>query len=288
MRLSYYPGCTLKTTAKNFESSAIASFENLGIELKELKRWTCCGTVYSLASDDLIHHLAPIRNLIRVKEEGENRVVTFCSMCYNTLKRSNIRIRNSEEDRDKINDFMDREEINYQGDVEVLHSLEVLRDEIGFDKIKEKVKRPLEGLKVAPYYGCMLLRPEEAGIDDLENPCILENFIETLGAEPIDFPYKNECCGSYQTVNAVDIVVDKAYSILKYAKDMGADVVITSCPLCEFNLDARQREVKARYPDFEEIPVLYFTQMLAIALGLDPEVCRFDLNYISPEGVFKL
>jgi len=288
MKLAYYPGCTLKTQAKNFEDSALASFEKLGIELKELKRWNCCGTVYSLTSDDLMHHLAPIRNLIRVKEEGENKVVTFCSMCYNTLKRSALRIKNNAEDREKIANFMDREEVKYEGDVEVLHGLEVLRDEISFKKIAETIKKPLKDLKIAPYYGCLLLRPNEVGIDDPENPSILEDFICALGAEPIDFPYKNECCGAYQTVNQVDIVIDKAYSIISNAQSMGADIIITSCPLCEFNLDRRQKDIKNKHPNFKEMPVVYFTQALAVALGLGPKTCRFDLNYVSPQSTFKL
>lgn len=287
MKFAYYPGCTLKTSAKNFEVPALAALEKLGVELVELPRWNCCGTVYSLASDDLMHHIAPIRNLIRVKEEGENKVVTLCAMCYNTLKRSNLRIRENEEDRDKINNFMDREEIDYKGDVEVLHLLEILRDEVGFDKIRENVRNPLDDLKIASYYGCLLLRPDEAKIDDPENPTIMEDFIGSIGAEPIDFPYKNECCGAYHTVNGIDLVVERAYSIISSAKKLGADILVTSCPLCEFNLDRRQKEVKEKFTGFEGIPVLYFTQILAVALGLDPEYYRFDLNYVDPNPVFK-
>lgn len=286
--LLYYPGCTLKTTAKNFEISLLASYEKLGIKLNELSRWNCCGTVYSLASDDLMHQLAPIRNLIRVKEEGQDKFVTFCSMCYNTLKRSNNRIRENKEDRDKINNFMDEEEIKYQGDVEVLQGLEILRDDIGFDKIKEKTIKPLSGIKVAPYYGCLLLRPDDVKIDDAENPSILENLISAIGAEPLDFPYKNECCGSYQTVNKVDLVVERTHNIVGYAKKMGADLMVTSCPLCQFNLDRRQKETKKKYSDFNGLPVLYFTQVLGMALGVERDKLGFELNYVNPEEVLKL
>ena len=287
MKIPYYPGCTLKTTAKNFEDSALASLKELGIELAELPRWNCCGTVYSLASDDLMHQLAPIRNLIRVKEQGEKRVVTLCSMCYNTLKQANLRIKESEEDRNKINDFMYEEETKYEGDVEVFHALQILRDEIGFEKIKAAVKKPLKGLKIAPYYGCLLLRPDSVKIDDPENPSIFDNLIESLGAEALDFPYKNECCGAYQTVSKKELVVERTRTIVSYAKNMGADLIITSCPLCEFNLDSRQKEVKEKYPDFEEIPVLYFTQLMVIAFGLNKKYRRFDLNYINPEPLLK-
>lgn len=287
MKFAYYPGCTLKTAAKNFEVSTLSALEKLGIELIELPRWNCCGTVYSLASDDLIHHVAPIRNLIRVKEAGENRVVTLCAMCYNTLKRSNLRIKENEEDRNKINSFMDREEIDYEGDVEVLHLLEILKTEIGFNKIKQNVKNSLNDIKIAPYYGCLLLRPDDAKIDDPENPTIMEDFIRSVGAEPIDFPYKNECCGSYHTVNELDLVVERAHLIISYAKRLGADMLITSCPLCEFNLDRRQKEVKEKFADFEVLPVLYFTQILAVALGLDSKYYGFNLNYVDPNPVLK-
>lgn len=282
MKILYYPGCTLKTAAKNFEASAIAAAEALDIQLVELPRWNCCGTVYSLATDDLMHQLAPIRNLIRVQEKGEDKVVTLCSMCYNTLKRANYLLAEDPEKKEKINDFMDREE-DYRGEVKVLHLLEVLKER----DISSAVKRPLEGLKVTPYYGCLLLRPKEIGIDDIEEPAILKDLLQSLGAEVVDTPYKTECCGSYETVNNVDLVAERAYSILRSAVRRGADAVVVSCPLCDFNLDRRQKEVSQRYSDFREIPVLYFTQLLAIALGVDGENCRFDLHYVDPRPLFK-
>ena len=154
MKISYFPGCTLKTMAKNFEDSALASMSSLGIEMVELPRWNCCGTVYCLTSDDLIHQVAPIRNLIRVKEQKNKRVVTLCSMCYHTLKRADKLVKEDREKLDKLNDFMDREDVKYGGEVEVLHLLEILKNEVGFNRITKKVKVSLEVLKVAPYYGC--------------------------------------------------------------------------------------------------------------------------------------
>jgi len=180
MKLAYYPGCTLKTKAKNFEDSAIASAKALGIELVELPDWNCCGVVHSLVTDNLIFHLGAIRNLIRVQEMNENRVVVLCSMCYNTLKRTNLRIQNSPDELSKVNDFMYLEKEDYKGNVEVVHFLNILKNEIGFDKIKEKVKKPLKNIKIAPYYGCTLLRPKEVSIDNPENPTVLEEIVEAL------------------------------------------------------------------------------------------------------------
>ena len=281
MRIPYYPGCTLKTTAKNFEDSAIAALKVLNVELVELKRWNCCGTVYSLASDDLMHKLAPVRNLIRVREEDGSKVLTLCSMCYNTLKQANLFFREDKEASQKMNEFMYRER-DYEGDVEVLHILGFLRDEIGFDQIAKKVKKKLAGLKVAPYYGCLLLRPGEVAIDDPENPSVFEDLFESLGVQTVDFPYRNECCGAYQTVDRVDLVAERTRKMINLARSIGANILATSCPLCQFNLETRQKDVKGKWTDFEEMPVVYFTQILGAALGVRREDLGFELNLFNP------
>jgi heterodisulfide reductase subunit B len=287
MKISYYPGCTLKANAKNFEDSALCSLKQLGLEVEELRRWNCCGTVYSLATDDLIHHIAPIRNLIFSKEAKAEALMTLCAMCYNTLKRANERIKKSRDDRDIINRFMDAEGLAYEGDVKVLHLLELLRDEIKFENVAKKVVKPLKNLKVASYYGCLLVRPKEIGLDDVENPRVLENLMTALGADPVDFPYKTECCASYQTVDNPGIVAERTYRILTSAQRAGADVVSVSCPLCAFNLDNRQKETVNLYSDFKKMPILYFTQLLGIALGCPEEALRFDLHGVDPKPALK-
>lgn len=286
MKLSYYPGCTLKTTAKNFELPALAAMKELGFELVELPRWNCCGTVHSLASDDLMHHLAPVRVLIRVRDTGAKRVVTLCAMCYNTLKQANRVLLDNPDKKERINNFLDTEE-DYHGDVTVLHLLEFLRDELGFDELKDKVKRPLEGLRLAPYYGCLLLRPEGIGIDDPEAPQVMEDLIEALGGEAVDSPYKIECCGSYHTVDDVEPVVERTRMIISASAERGADAMVVACPLCFFNLDYRQKNVMEKYRDFPSIPVLYFTQLQALALGLDEDVYHFDDHYVDPRKLLQ-
>ncbi len=286
MELSYYPGCTLKTKAKGLEDSAIACMDVLGIRLVEIERWNCCGTVYSLANDDLAHHLAPVRNLIRVKEQGSDRVVTLCSFCYHTLKRANVLMRNDSEKRKTLNDFME-EEADYNGEVEVVHLLEVLRDEVGWENIAAKVRVPLQGLKVAPYYGCTLLRPQEVAIDQMERPTILQHLIETLGARAIDFPYATECCGSFQIVGNPDFITQRAWEILSSALRRGAEAIVLTCPLCYFNLSQKQTELIHRHSDFRAVPIFYFSQLLAISLGIDQKVCHFELNYIDTISLLK-
>jgi len=292
MKIPYFPGCTLQTSAKNFDVSARAAADTLGIELVELEKWNCCGTVYSLAADNLMNHLAPIRNLIRTQEmiedgtvDDDNRLVTLCSICFNTMKSANDRLRKAPGDLGKINDFMYREK-DYKGDVEVVHFLELL-NEIGFDKVKEKIRKPLMNLKISPYYGCMLLRPKEMSIDDSEDPTILEELMAALGAVITENPHKKMCCGTYQTARDKAIVVRLAREILSRAVKEGADAIITSCPLCAFNLDGRQEDILDKHPNFEKIPVFYFTQLMAVAFGLGEEYYGFDQNYTDPRPLLK-
>jgi heterodisulfide reductase subunit B len=279
MKIAYYPGCTLKTTAKNFEDSAIASAEVLEVEFVELERWNCCGTVHALAKDDVMHHLAPIRNLLRVEEIM--KLVTLCAMCYNTLKRTNKVFNLDKDKKKKIHDIMDKEESLYHGTVDVVHYLEVLK-EMGWDKIKRSVEKPLEGLKIAPYYGCLLLRPRGVGIDNSDNPTIMEDFLEALGADVVDIAYKQKCCGSYNTVHMKKVVANLSYKILEQAKQAGANMIVTACPLCEYNLGPRQSEIEKYYHGFESIPVVYFTQLMALAFEQDKETTAFNDNKPDP------
>jgi len=288
-RIPYFPGCALKDQARGFERAAQAAMERLGYELAELPRWNCCGTVYSLSSDDLMRHVAPVRNFIRVQEMGERKLVTLCAMCYNTLRRSADFVSADPERLRRINAFMDEED-DYAGGVEVLHLLQILRDAITFEEIEAKVERPLYGLKVAPYYGCMLLRPREVGIDDPDAPEVMELLVEYLGAEAVDSPHKVECCGAYQTVANPGIARERVQEIVWAAARRGADVIITSCPLCTYNLEHHQLSVTGdksstrhasrvtRHP----IPVLYFTQLLAYALGVPEGELGFEDAAIDP------
>ncbi|MFP5212478.1 MAG: CoB--CoM heterodisulfide reductase iron-sulfur subunit B family protein [Acidobacteriota bacterium] len=277
MKISYYPGCTLKTKAKNLEQGAIASMAALGVEFEELSRWNCCGAVHSLADDDLIHHVAPVRDLVRAMDQGAEKVVTLCSMCYNTLYRSNELMKNDPVKRKTINDFMN-EETPYSGQVEVLHFLTFLKEVVGWEKIRAAVKNPLNGMKVATYYGCTLVRPKDVSIDVEGEKRIMNEFLEVLGATPIDFADANACCGSYQILANEEAALSAAAGILDGAVKAGAEAMALSCPLCEFNLGKRQEDLLAQSKISKDIPVYYFTQLLALALGLGDEAYRFDLN----------
>jgi heterodisulfide reductase subunit B len=277
MKISYYPGCTLKLKAKNLELAGLASLQALGIDVEEMDRWNCCGAVYSLTDDDLIHHVGPVRNLVRAKERGADKLVTLCSMCYNTLARANKLMRTDEVKRDTINRFMD-DEIDYLGEVDVIHYLTLLDEYVGWDAIKEKVKAPLTGLKVAPYYGCTLQRPQDVGIEPMGSFRLMTRMLEAIGATVVPFSASDKCCGSYQVINVPAGANDAAANVINAAAQAGIEALATSCPLCEYNLGKQQDQFMAKGKITANVPTFYFTQLLAMALGVNPEVCHFELN----------
>ncbi|MBS7631234.1 CoB--CoM heterodisulfide reductase iron-sulfur subunit B family protein [Candidatus Bathyarchaeota archaeon] len=292
MRLAYYPGCTLKTNAKSFEISAIASAKVLGVELVELTRWNCCGTVHALAKDDVMHYIAPIRNLIRVEEmrdEGivdENILVTLCEMCFNTLKRANTEVLKDGEKMRKVRENMEERDPAYRGEVEIKHFLEVVKD-IGWNNISNLVIKKLKGLRIIPYYGCLLLRPRGLGIDDPDNPTILESLIKSLGGESVEIPFKSKCCGSYHTVHMEQVASELSHRILSQAAEAEADLIMLTCPLCSYNLGDRQEEIKKSFKGLRTIPVVYFTQLMALAFNLPAESTGFSENKPDPTVILK-
>lgn len=259
MKYSYYPGCTLKNKAQALDKNARKAFEALGLELEELNEWQCCGAVYPQASDEIASRLSAIRALNAAKEEG-NALVTLCSACHHVIKRANEDIKTDDNFRLKVNNYLKLDE-PYAGETEVLHYLEVLRDKFGFDELKKKVVNPLKGKKIAAYYGCLLLRPSgQLAFDDPENPTIIENFIRAIGAEPVVYPYRNECCGGYIALENKPQAQNQVAKIHASAQEKGADMIITACPLCMYNL---QENAPA-----QKLPVVYFTELLAEALGV--------------------
>jgi heterodisulfide reductase subunit B len=284
MKIPYFPGCTLSTKAQGFDVAARASAKALGFELVELADWNCCGATFPLATDNELALVGPTRVLIKAQEEGV-RLATLCAICHNVLKRTAVFLRENEEKRERINLFVEDE---YRDEIQVLHFLEILRDEVGFKALRDQVVRRLEGLHVAPYYGCLLLRPQdEIELDDPDEPTILGDLLESLGCEVVDFPYKTECCGSYLTVSAADAAKELSYAVLGSAAAAGAEMVVTSCPLCQFNLDYRQGEMVQEHTGFSALPVLYFTQLLGIALGLDSTGYGFEDHYVDPRPLLR-
>ena len=257
MKVSYYPGCTLRTKAKQLDLYARKSAEALGITMEEIENWQCCGGVFSTAKDEIATKLSSVRALSEAAKK-EQILVTVCSACHNVIKQTNHAMQNDEDFAMHVNRYMAPE--SYDGSTRVLHYLEMLRDVVGFDTLKEKVVNPLSGKKIAAYYGCLLLRPGQTmQMDDVENPTILEDFIRALGAEPVIYAQRNECCGGYVAMEDPASAQKKSKKVLDSASSHGAELIVTACPLCRYNLEKNGES---------EMPVVYFTELLAEALGV--------------------
>ena len=257
MKVSYYPGCTLRTKAKQLDLYARKSAEALGITMEEIENWQCCGGVFSTAKDEIATKLSSVRALSEAAKK-EQILVTVCSACHNVIKQTNHAMQNDADFAMHVNRYMAPE--SYDGSARVLHYLEMLRDVVGFDTLKEKVVNPLSGKKIAAYYGCLLLRPGQTmQMDDVENPTILEDFIRALGAEPVIYAQRNECCGGYVAMEDPASAQKKSKKVLDSAASHGAEMIVTACPLCRYNLEKNGES---------EMPVIYFTELLAEALGV--------------------
>ena len=257
MKVSYFPGCTLKNKAKDLDMYAYKSAEALGVTLEEIENWQCCGGVFTTANDEVATKLSSVRALKYAGDKGQP-LVTVCSACHNVIKQTNYAMQTNYQFADKVNRYMANDG-TYLGETEVYHYLEMLRDLVGFDTLKEKVVNSLKGKKIAAYYGCLLLRPNSVmKMDDPENPIIMEDFIKALGADAVVYAKRNECCGGYISVESPESAKRNSNSIINNAKAAGAEMIITACPLCKYNL------VK----NGADIPVVYFTELLAEALGV--------------------
>ena len=263
MIYSYYPGCTLKTKAKELDLFARASAEALGFTLAEIPDWQCCGGTYPMARDEIATKLSSVRALIAARDVGQP-LLTLCSACHNVIKQVNHDMATDARIADHVNRYLALD-VPYTGETQVVHYLEVLRDMVGFDTLAGKVVHPFTGKKIGAYYGCLLLRPGAVlEMDDPENPKIMEDFIRAIGAEPVIYPMRNECCGAYVTLENPAIPAKKSGAILDSADDAGAGILVTACPLCRYNL--------ARHAAGHRSTVCYFTQLLAEALGVADSV----------------
>lgn len=263
MKFSYFPGCTLKTKAKQLDVYARKCAEVLGITLEEIPAWQCCGGVFNASRDEIASKLSAVRALSAARDAGQP-LVSVCSACHNVIKQTNAAMQDDGEFASHVNHYLTQpgqgQAEPYYGETEVYHYLELLRDVVGFDKVKAAVKHPLTGKKIGAYYGCLLLRPSGVmAMDDPENPQILEDFIRAIGGEPVIYAMRNECCGGYMTLEDKALAAKKSTAVLDNASANGADLLVTACPLCKYNLDKNGKN---------DLPVVYFTELLAEALGI--------------------
>jgi heterodisulfide reductase subunit B len=284
MRFGYFPGCSAESTARDMHESTMAVSKALGIELIEPKGWTCCGATAGHQTDRFLSVALPAASLAKVKDDGLDMIVS-CAACYNRMKVANHHIQNNAEMRNDVAGALGRD---YDGSVKVRHFLEVLLDDVGIEKIGDSTKYSLNGLKVACYYGCLLVRPAEVmKFDDPENPTSLDRLVTALGGMSLDWPHKVECCGGGLSMSRTDVVVSLTDSILEMAKASGARCVTVGCPMCQINLDMRQLDIRKQMGKSYDMPVLYITQLIGLCLGVSPEELGFGKLMIPAETVVK-
>jgi len=282
---AYYPGCSTEATATGLEISAQAISQPLGIELKEIENWTCCGsTPYgSLDREEAVAVAA--RNLALAEKTGLD-LVTPCSSCFVTLYGANLQLKENPHLMEQVNKALSVVGLEYNGTVKVRHLTEVLCTDVTPEGIAANIQKGLDGLKVAPYYGCQLVRPDY-GFDAPESPTSLDSLVKSLKAEAVSFPLKNRCCGGSLIISEENMALGMIYKLLASAAGSGANCIITPCPLCQINLDAYQSRVNSKFKTNFNLPVLFVTQLIGLALGIDARSLGLNKNIVSPDPVLN-
>lgn len=282
-RFAYYPGCSLESTAREYDASTRATCAALGIQLDEISDWNCCGASAAHSTSHLLALALPARNLA-LAGDMQLDVMAPCAACYNRLALAEHELRRNDVQMERVSRIIGR---RLKDLPRVRPLLEVFASDEVMELIKEKVVKPLEGLKVASYYGCLLVRPVEVAVDDAENPGSMDRIVEAIGAEPVAWPFKTECCGMNYSLSQSDMVAHLVNRILAMAKANGADCLVTACPLCQANLDLRQSLAESRYGEKYDLPVFYITQLVGLSLGLTPAQLSLSGHLVSPFEVLK-
>lgn len=284
MKVGYYPGCSLTGTGKEYDMSLRKVVNLLETELEELNDWSCCGATSAHATNHLLATALPARNLIIAKHQKLNELVAPCAACYNRMVVTSHELNSNSALERQVADLMGESARN---GIKILNIIELFQ-KIGLNKIKEKVKVDLKGIKAACYYGCLLVRPFDiTKFDDAEHPESMEEIIKSVGAVPVDWNFKIECCGGAHSIAHKEIVVDLSKKIIDDAQRNGADVIIVACPMCHSNLDMRQKAIKKEFPTHKEIPVLYLSEFVGLALGLKPKELGLGLHLIDTKSLLE-
>jgi len=281
----YYPGCSLKGNSRHYEESILPLFKEVGLPLEEMDDWNCCGATAYFSVDDTMAAAICGRNLSIAEKTGKD-IIAPCAGCYLTLKKSNKFLNSRQPRAAKILKDLKNAGCEYQGTIDVKHPLEVLFKDIGPKAIKAMVRNSLAGLKVACYYGCQLVRPY-TDFDDPDYPTSLDILMEAAGAKAVDFAAKTRCCGGSLSGTIEEVGLRLNYILLKEAKRKGADLVVTICPLCQFNLEITQTKIVKRFGEDIRMPILYFSQLLGLALGIPREELGFKRSIIPLRSLWE-
>ena len=278
MKVSYYPGCSLHATATEYNQSVRAVSRALGIELKEVEDWSCCGATSAHSTNFKLSIALPTRNLVSAEKDGLDMIMVPCAACFNRFKTAQYHLGRDEELRTEIEDIVGGE---YKGSIAVKNPVDVVFNEIGLDVLNEKVTRKLSGLKPVSYYGCLLLRPPEiCDFDNYENPYMMDGIMESLGTESRPWSYKTDCCGGSLTLGKTEIVVRLVDKLMRMAREAGANCLVTACPICMANLDMRASEGM-------RLPAFYFTELIALAMGLEGPEKWFKMHNVDPRPLLN-
>ncbi|MBN1178071.1 MAG: 4Fe-4S dicluster domain-containing protein [Anaerolineae bacterium] len=279
--IGYYPGCSLESTATEFAHSFEAVCEALGLKLVEPHGWICCGSTPAHTTDAVLAGYYAVQNLSVIERMGLDQMVAPCLGCYQRFKAAEYELRRDPELAEKVAEKIGYE---YQGTVETLHSVEALLQRAGLEAITALVKKPLQGMRVASYYGCATTRPPRyTGADNVEYPMDMDDIVRALGGEPIDWSYKTDCCGGSLGITQTDVALELSAKILQNAHACGADLMVTACPLCQVNVEGRQVQMDLGF----ELPVLYLTQLMVLAFGLDEKKAELNKQMIDPRPVLQ-
>jgi heterodisulfide reductase subunit B len=285
VKYAFYPGCSLESTAWDFDASTRALCKGLGIDLVDIPGWVCCGSTPAHASNASLAVALPALNLEKARQAGFDQVVVACASCYARLRTANYKITQSADERDRAQRII---EAPYDGSIKVRHILDLLVNDIGPAQIRKRVVAPLKGIRVVSYYGCLLSRPPEVvAFDDPEHPTCMDTLVTAAGAEAIDWPYKTECCGASLSIVNGGATNRLGYRLLSMAERAGAQCIVVACPLCQMNLDFRQADAKKGKEQIPDMPVIYITQLLGLALGLAPQSLGLDALTVSSFPLFK-
>jgi heterodisulfide reductase subunit B len=276
---AYYPGCSLESLAKSYQQSAVEAAGQLGLEFKEIEDWNCCGATAYFHADELLAYTLVARNLAKAEEMGLDFVAP-CSGCFKNAYFTNAYLQEDPELADHINFALQADNLQLNGTLKVRHLIEVFVEDVGLEEIEKKASRPLNGLRVAPYYGCQLVRPKKNG-EEVENPQFFEELMSAIGAEPVEYGTKTRCCGGSLIITNRKAALDMVYRLLQDAANRNTDVIATICPLCNVNLELYQKQVNREFGTEFSIPVMYFTQLLGLALGVAPKRLGIGKELIS-------
>lgn len=280
MKIAYFPGCSLHSTARDYDMSFQLVCRKLGIELQEIPHWVCCGASPAHVTSHLLSIALPCKNLVLAEEMGLNTVVAPCAACFNRLKVAKQEVAENSQLKKDVEEVLGKP---YGGKVEVKHPLQIIAEEIGLAKVEKMVRRELQGLKVASYYGCLLVRPlNMVSFDDPEDPQSMDDLVTALGGEALPWAFKTECCGASFSLSETDIVLELSGEILDAALEAGAECILVACPLCQSNLDLRQKGIEKRYGKRFNLPILYFTELLGLALGLNMHELGLSKHIVDP------